>query len=184
MSNDDQAPNPAKPSPTDLRYANYTRQADGPASPPAKEDAPRRRSKGRKRLLIGLVLVLLVALTAIAAALYERHRIQQAMRENLPQLDGSLTAYGLTAPVTVSRDAQGVPHIRATSMDDLIFAQGYVTAQDRLWQMDLLRRHASGQLAAILGRSMLEHDRLQRTLQLRAAADRAVSALPVSRRAI
>ena len=63
-------------------------------------------------------------------------------------------------------------------MDDLVFAQGFVTAQDRLWQMDLLRRHAAGQLAAILGRPMLEHDRLQRTLQLRAAADRAIAVLP------
>ena len=98
--------------------------------------------------------------------------------DNLPQLDGSLTVYGLAAPVTVQRDAHGVPHIHASSLDDLVFAQGFVTAQDRLWQMDLLRRHAAGELAAILGRSMLEHDRLQRTLQLRAAADRALAALP------
>ena len=91
------------------------------------------------------------------------------MSRNLPQLDGSLTVYGLAAPVTVERDARGVPHIHASSLDDLVFAQGFVTAQDRLWQMDLLRRHAAGELAAILGRSMLGHDRLQRTLQLRAA---------------
>jgi penicillin amidase len=80
--------------------------------------------------------------------------------------------------VTVARDAQGVPHIRARSMDDLVFAQGFVTAQDRLWQMDMLRRHAAGELAAILGSNALEYDRLQRTLQLRVAADRAWAALP------
>ena len=62
------------------------------------------------------------------------------MRESLPQLDGSLAVYGLTAPVTVARDAHGVPHIHANSLEDLVFAQGFVTAQDRLWQMDLLRR--------------------------------------------
>jgi penicillin amidase len=67
-------------------------------------------------------------------------------------------------------------------MDDLVFAQGFVTAQDRLWQMDLLRRHAAGELAAILGPSMLQHDRLQRTLQLRTAADRAVAALPADQK--
>jgi penicillin amidase len=104
------------------------------------------------------------------------------MRANLPQLDGSLTVYGLNAPVTVERDAHGVPHIHASSLDDLIFAQGYVTAQDRLWQMDLLRRHAAGELAAVFGRSMLEHDRLQRTLQMRAAADNALAALPADQK--
>jgi len=178
MSKDDTTPTPAGHSSKDLHYADYTRQTIRPASPPDEEDAPRRRRKARKWLRLALGLVLLLALVATAAILYEHHFIQQAMRQNLPQLDGSLTVYGLAAPVTVSRDAQGVPHIHASSMDDLVFAQGYVTAQDRLWQMDLLRRHASGQLAAILGRSMLEHDRLQRTLQLRAAADRAVAALP------
>jgi penicillin amidase len=100
------------------------------------------------------------------------------MADNLPRLDGSLTVYGLAAPVTVARDAQGVPHIRARSMEDLVFAQGFVTAQDRLWQMDMLRRHAAGELAAILGSNALQYDRLQRTLQLRVAADRAWAALP------
>ena len=67
-------------------------------------------------------------------------------------------------------------------MDDLVFAQGFVTAQDRLWQMDLLRRHAAGELAAILGRAALAHDRLQRTLQLRTAADHAFAALPADQK--
>ncbi len=80
--------------------------------------------------------------------------------------------------MTVERDAHGVPRIRAGSVDDLVEAQGFVTAQDRLFQMDLLRRHAAGELAAILGPSVLGHDRLQRTLQIRAAADRAIAALP------
>ncbi len=70
------------------------------------------------------------------------------------------------------------PHIRAQSIDDLVFAQGFVTAGDRLFQMDALRRHAAGDLAEILGSGMLAHDRSQRTLQLRAAADRALRDLP------
>jgi penicillin amidase len=104
------------------------------------------------------------------------------MTESLAKVDGQVVIYGLSAPVTVVRDAHGVPHITAASMDDLIMAQGFVTAQDRLWQMDLLRRHAAGELAAILGRNYLEHDRLQRTLQLRASADRAWLALPVDQK--
>ncbi|MEO6982295.1 MAG: penicillin acylase family protein, partial [Edaphobacter sp.] len=84
---------------------------------------------------------------------------------------------GLSAPVTIQRDAHGVPYIRAASLDDLLIAQGFVTAQDRLWQMDLLRRHAAGELAAILGPALIPHDRVQRTLQIRAAADRALATL-------
>jgi len=71
-----------------------------------------------------------------------------------------------------------VPSISAANLDDLLTAQGFVTAQDRLWQMDMLRRHAAGNLAEILGSNLVEHDRTQRTLQIRAAADRAIAALP------
>src|ERR1017187_513848 len=142
---------------------------------------PTRRGAGRRLRIIGLVFALLVVVTAAALCVWHRH-LGTEMRENLPQLDGSLTVYGLSAPVTVDRDARGVPHIHASSMNDLVFAQGYITAQDRLWQMDLLRRHAAGQLAAILGRSMLVRDRLQRTLQLRVTADRALAVLPADQR--
>ena len=58
----------------------------------------------------------------------------------LPQLDGNAVLPGLQKEVTVERDGWGVPHIRASSVEDLAEAQGYVMAQDRLWQMDLLRR--------------------------------------------
>ena len=100
------------------------------------------------------------------------------MHAALPQIDGTLAVSGLQSPVTVTRDAQGVPSINASTVDDLLFAQGFVTAQDRLWQMDTLRRHAAGELAEILGPSLIEHDKQQRYLQLTAAADRAVQSLP------
>lgn len=128
-------------------------------------------------LRLGIVLLVLVVLAALGV-LATRHHYRNVMVANLPKVDGQTIVYGLHGPVTVQRDSHGVPHISASSIDDLVMAQGYVTAQDRLWQMDLLRRHAAGDLAAILGRSMLEHDRLQRTLQLRAAADRAIAVLP------
>src|ERR1700716_344439 len=114
----------------------------------------------------------------IVVILTTRPWLRQPMSASLPQLAGGLSIPGLSAPVTIQRDAHGVPHIRAASLDDLVLAQGFVTAQDRLWQMDSLRRHASGTLAEILGPGLLAHDRLQRTLLIRASADRALTTLP------
>ena len=68
----------------------------------------------------------------------------------------------------------GVPTIEATSLDDLFFAQGYVTAQDRLWQMDMMRRFAAGEISEILGDDFLKHDREQRILGIRVAARKAL----------
>jgi penicillin G amidase len=138
----------------------------------------RRKSKHLKsvRVLLGVALscAVLLVLCAAGAVLYFRH----AMSTALPQIDGNLHVAGLHAPVTVARDTHGVPAIAASNLPDLLFAQGYVTAGDRLWQMDALRRHAAGELAEVLGPSMVEHDRRQRYLQIRAAADRAVAQLP------
>jgi len=143
--------------------------------PPLRRSPARRLSRALRRLLAAMAgVAILCALALLVFALFLRHD----MRAALPQLDGELHLAGLTAPVTVTRDQQGVPNIQAATLNDLLFAQGFVTAQDRLWQMDALRRHAAGELAEILGPSMVEHDRQQRILQLRAAADRAVLALP------
>jgi penicillin amidase len=86
------------------------------------------------------------------------------IRRSLPQTDGTLTTSGLHAPVEIVRDRWGVPHIYAASNADLFFAQGYVHAQDRLWQMELQRRTALGQLAEIFGPSALDSDRFLRIL--------------------
>lgn len=88
----------------------------------------------------------------------------------LPQRSGAVSA-PVAAPVTVSFDAEGVPHIRAASLEDALIAQGYVTAQDRLWQMDSLRRFAAGDLAEIVGPRALESDRESRQLRLRRIAE-------------
>src|ERR1035438_2778446 len=178
-SPDDRKPDDRKPAV--LRGGGGTDPGEDPrheatATEPASSE-PRRPGAGRRTKIAGAILVVLTVLAA-AAFLYGRYYFHKAMVDNLPRLDGSITVYGLAAPVTVARDAQGVPHIRARSMEDLVFAQGFVTAQDRLWQMDMLRRHAAGELAAILGPNALQYDRLQRTLQLRGAADRAWAALP------
>ena len=163
-------------SPNDPNNQDTHSAADSANANGEKDTSSARRLGGMLRI-VGLVFFLLLIVAGAALFVWQR-RIGTELRENLPQLDGSLTAYGLAAPVTVQRDAHSVPHIHASSMDDLIFAQGYVTAQDRLWQMDMLRRHAAGALAAVLGRSMLEHDELQRTLQLRATAEHALATMP------
>jgi penicillin amidase len=99
-------------------------------------------------------------------------------RSALPQLDGRLPIAGLSASVTVNRDTHGIPTIDATNFDDLFFVQGYVTAQDRLFQMDGMRRFAGGELAEILGRGYLKHDRQQRILGLNVAAHNTIAILP------
>lgn len=94
-----------------------------------------------------------------------------AARSALPKIDGPIPVAGLSAPVSVIRDARGVPAIEAATLADLFLAQGYVTAQDRLFQMDLLRRAAAGELSEIIGEAALKRDRHQRILGLRAAAE-------------
>ncbi|HZD48565.1 MAG TPA: penicillin acylase family protein, partial [Silvibacterium sp.] len=133
----------------------------------------RRRPVLRVFLSIVVVLVLLVAGAVLGGAGWLKH----AMREALPQLDGQLRLPGLTAPVTVRRDRHGIPHIEAANLDDLLEAQGYVTAQDRLWQMDMARRMAAGEVAELLGSKLVEHDRTQRVLGIRANAERLVITL-------
>jgi len=102
----------------------------------------------------------------------------------LPQLDGRAVLPGLQKEVTVERDRWGVPHIRANSVEDAAEAQGYVMAQDRLWQMDLLRRVARGQLSEILGKTTLAIDKDFRTMQFGRAADRDLGLLDKDSRAI
>src|SRR5204863_1311058 len=76
----------------------------------------------------------------------------------------SITLSGLRDRVTVRRDERGIPYIEAANDDDLYFAQGYVTASDRLWQMDLLRRTVRGELAEIFGQGALAEDKRHRTM--------------------
>jgi penicillin G amidase len=126
-------------------------------------------TRSRLRSLLKTLLSLFV-LMALAFCGY----LYMAARRALPQLDGQVKLRGLSAPVKVTRDTHGVPTIEATSLDDLFFAQGYVTAQDRLWQMDGMRRFAAGELAEVLGSSQLQHDRQQRILGLREVARRSL----------
>lgn len=96
---------------------------------------------------------------------------------SLPVRDGSITLGALTAPVSVRYDERGVPHISAGNEIDLYRALGYVHAQDRLFQMEMVRRLARGELAEILGPALLDTDRLFRTLGLRQKGQEVASRL-------
>ena len=122
------------------------------------------KQMGKVLLVAGLVLVTLVIILAAIGTWF--------VRRPWPQVDGTISVAGLTAPVEVIRDQWGVPHIYAENEADLFFAQGYVHAQDRLWQMEFNRRIASGTLSEALGEATLGTDRYLRTLGLRRAAEK------------
>jgi penicillin amidase len=122
-----------------------------------------------RRVLLSILSVILgMLLIAGAGAWWIVHRA-------LPQVEGKTTLPGLQLEVGVDRDAWGTPYLRAESVEDLVEAQGYVVAQDRLWQMDVLRRVAAGELSEVFGPRTLALDRQYRTLGLRAAAERDVA---------
>jgi len=134
----------------------------------ATTTVPAARRSPALRILLWVVLVIVILVAGVAACAY------LIARSALPQLDGSLQVPGLSAAVTVTRDQHGVPTIAAANTEDLFFAQGYVTAQDRLWQMDIMRRAGAGELSEILGPDTINFDREQRILGLRAAAKKSL----------
>ena len=124
----------------------------------------------------GVTLTALLILLGGAAWLF--------LEASLPHLDGQVRAGGLKAPVVVERDALGVPTITAGDRTDLAYATGYVHAQDRFFQMDLLRRAAAGELAALFGSAALPFDRSHRQHRFRARAEAALAGLPAADRAL
>ncbi|MFO7911373.1 MAG: penicillin acylase family protein [Desulfotignum sp.] len=113
-----------------------------------------------KRWIYSVIAIVLVL--GIGAGIFLNHLKTAA----LPVIDGNLPLDGLASPVTVYRDAHGVPSITAGNEGDLYRAVGYVMAQDRLWQMDLLRRVTLGRLSEIFGDSLVEVDLLMRALKI------------------
>lgn len=125
------------------------------------------------------LLLIFVSLTVGAAA-----GLWAFLRRFLPQSEGSLQLVGLHGAVEVIRDLWGTPHLYAEDEDDLFFAQGYVHAQDRLWQMELQRRLGSGRLSEALGEATLELDRFVRTVGLNRAAEDEIRSLPAETRRV
>src|SRR6266536_3591912 len=95
---------------------------------------------------------------------------RDSLRTAIPTLDGTLRLDGLDGPVDVVRDSLGIPHVRATSTHDAFFAQGFVTAQDRLWHMEYDRRRAMGRWAEYVGPTGVDQDRLMRKFRLATSA--------------
>jgi penicillin G amidase len=106
------------------------------------------------------------------------------LRQSLPQTHGEIHLAGLGATAEILRDRYGIPHIFAGTPADASFALGFVHAQDRLWQMDMSRRIASGRLAEIVGPGALETDRFMRTLGVRRAAEANLRTLDAETRAL
>jgi penicillin amidase len=122
----------------------------------------------RRRLIaIACLLALVPAWRAVSAQRTPATDLKTLAQQSLATIDGTLNVPGLREPVEVIRDRWGVPHIYARNTDDLFFAQGYVTAQDRLWQLEMWRRQREGRLAEILGPAVVERDRQARLLMYR-----------------
>ena len=118
-------------------------------------------ARKRKRILKAtLYLLLILLLIVVAAGIFGIIKL----RASLPIRDGELQIKGLDLPVTVTTDRFGIPTITASTRRDAALALGYVTAQDRLFQMDLLRRRASGRLSEIVGKIAIETDKRQRVI--------------------
>ncbi len=119
--------------------------------------------------LIGTPLMLSVLAVGITVSL----------RGTLPQTSGTIVVErGLKAPVEIVRDPVGIPNIFAGSSEDAYFALGYVHAQDRFWQMEMMRRLGAGRLSEVVGRAGLRSDRWMRTLGLHRLAEKAYRDLP------
>ncbi|MDQ0214691.1 penicillin amidase [Oikeobacillus pervagus] len=121
--------------------------------------------KGWRKISFWLAILVLIA--AVGGYLF----IQVYLSRSLPFTNGILEINGLEKEVIVQRDEYGVPHIQAKSEKDLYMAQGYIQAQDRMFQMDLSRRQASGRLSEVVGKSTVHRDKYFRTLGLRRAAE-------------
>jgi penicillin amidase len=132
---------------------------------------------GKRLRLLGSVLSVLVLLAGgVAGWFYSQ------LRASLPQLDGSAVLAGLEASVTVTRDALGVPTIKAATRTDVARALGYLHAQDRFFQMDLLRRRGAGELAELFGKVALPLDRNTRRHGFRALAKKVLGGLAPAER--
>ncbi|SVE23439.1 uncharacterized protein METZ01_LOCUS476293, partial [marine metagenome] len=117
------------------------------------------------------IAIALSALLIIGCGGSEPGDLKSLARASLAQIDGELTGTGLKETVEVVRDQYGIPHIYAQNVDDLFFAQGYVMAQDRLWQLEMWRRWREGRLAEIFGPEAFDYDARTRLMMYRGPFD-------------
>jgi len=113
------------------------------------------------------ITILALATSSCAPGPVDRESLEELAGEALAPIEGTITLPGLEQEVEVLRDRWGVPHIYAQTVDDLFFAQGFVAAQDRLWQLEMWRRVGEGRVAEIVGPQAFERDRVARLLRYR-----------------
>ncbi|MEU4586396.1 penicillin acylase family protein [Kitasatospora aureofaciens] len=128
---------------------------------------PRSKKFRRARLIVIVLVVLLVAGVG-----YGGYRGVTAVRASFPEVDGTVKVAGLSAPVDVKRDANGIPQLYADTSEDLFRAQGYVQAQDRFWEMDVRRHITAGRLSEMFGDSQVDTDSFIRTMGWRQVAQK------------
>jgi penicillin G amidase len=137
-------------------------------------------------LLRGLIVILVLAVVlGIAGTYYFGSYLPKAVApKSFPQTNGELQLEGLHATVDIYRDKMGIPHIYAKTLHDLFFAQGYVHAQDRFWQMDTWRHIGSGTLSEMFGSGQVETDTFLRTLGWRVTAEQEYAELDPESKAV
>lgn len=135
-----------------------------------------KRIPGRGHTLkkIGIGVLAVVIIFAVAAGFI----IRSIFTSGKPVLEGTVTVNGLSAPVTITRDENGVPHIKGQTTQDVYFAQGYAHAQDRMFNMDLSRRTGYGRLCEVFGQMAVSQDQYYLTLGLDRAAALSLAAYP------
>src|SRR5215211_7890444 len=133
----------------------------------------------------GIAVVVLALFAGAGGAFYFKNYLPNKVApKSFPKIDGQIQLEGLDGPVDIYRDPMGIPNIYATSAHDLFFAQGYVHAQDRFWQMDAWRHIGSGALSEMFGKSQLETDTFLRTLGWRVTAEQEYAGLDALSKAI
>jgi len=138
---------------------------------------------GRILSRVGIGVVIVAVLAGALGTYYLKSYVPNKVApKSFPQTDGELKIAGLDNTVDIYRDEMGIPHIYASTTHDLFFAQGYVHAQERFWQMDFWRHIGSGRLSEMLGKDALDNDKFLRTMGWRQIAEQEYAELdPISR---
>jgi penicillin amidase len=129
--------------------------------------------------ILAFSLIIVIALGVLAGAW-----LYHSVAQSLPLLEGEVTVAGLSAPVAIERDRQGIPTVRGKNRLDVARALGFLHAQERFFQMDLMRRQAAGELAEILGEALVNTDRRLRLHQFRSRAEKRLSEAPAEEQAV
>lgn len=140
----------------------------------------------RRGMIVTGIIVLILALILLGAYFYlfPFYIPNTLAKQSFPQTKGQIQISGLDQAVDIYRDTMGIPHIYAATLHDLFFAQGYVHAQDRFWQMDFWRHIGSGRLSEMFGASQVKTDAFLRTLGWRQLAEQEYTQLSAESKAI